>query len=219
LDRDNLRGRVALAGTLTATVQKVAHRPVGSAPVWAVHIDEPESLRLRGTLKVRWMDFKATDAPQPAAAFPGSTHVVGYAEGLPELWLNSSFEGLQGLLDDRKGRKGSDKGLHDLLRTGIARSAWLVMLADAVAGIRTDDDGEPDWPEAPWQAEILKAVLPEMAPAKPEREQLRLALDARQGLGGALDYFARAEAVVSDLVTSNKTLRAFAQTYRQENQE
>src|SRR5262245_4516679 len=52
LDRDNVRGRVALVTTLSAAVNGVPHRPVALASGWTVYSDEPESLRLHGTLKV-----------------------------------------------------------------------------------------------------------------------------------------------------------------------
>ncbi len=168
IDRDNMRDRVTLVTTLTATVGGTPHRPVATAPAWTVYADEPESLRLKGTLRVRWLNFKLPDAPLPARDFPKSTHVLAFTGGVPELWLNSGFEGLEAILKDRRDRRGAERGLHDFQRTGIARAVWLALISDAITAVRTDsiDDGtsEPDWPEKPWQAEILKLVLPEVAP-------------------------------------------------------
>ena len=138
LDRDNLRGRVALVTTLTAAVNGVLHRPVALASGWTIYADEPESLRLKGTLKVKWLNFKSQDALAPAKDYPNSTHVVAFTGGVPELWLNSGFEGLEPLLKDRKDRQGADKGLHDLQRTGIARGVWMALIADALAAIREE---------------------------------------------------------------------------------
>lgn len=219
LDRDNLRGRVALVTTLTATVNGVSHRPVALAFGWTVHADEPESLRLKGTLKVTWKNFKETD-DLPAKDFPTSTHVVAFTRGVPELWLNSGFEGLEPLLKDRKDRRGADKGLHDFQRTGIARGVWMALISDALAAIQADEAGdeaaEPDWPEVPWQAEILKRVLPEVAPGKSDRELLRLGVEQWRQHPGAAEFFARAEAVVGDLVKANELVRRFVQNYRGE---
>jgi hypothetical protein len=198
------------------------HRPVAVAPVWAVHADEPESLRLKGTLRVRWLNFKLPDAPTPARDFPKSTHVVAFTGGVPELWLNSGFEGLEPLLKDRKDRRGADKGLHDFQRTGIARGVWLTLIADALSAVRgAGDDGseEPDWPEIPWQAEVLKLVLPEVAPGKSDRELLAMATGEWRGHPGAAEFFARAEAVVGDIVKANESLRRFVQNYRGEDTE
>jgi len=220
LDRDNLRGRVALVTTLTAAVNGVPQRPVATASGWTIHVDEPESLRLKGTLKVKWLNFKNSDAPLPAKDYPTSTHVLAFTGGVPELWLNSGFEGLEPLLKDRKDRRGADKGLHDFQRTGIARSVWMALISDSLAAIRVDtaDDeyAETDWPEIPWQAEILKKVLPEVAPGKSDRELLRLAVEEWRQHPGAEEFLSRAEAVVGDLVKANELVRRFVQNYRGE---
>jgi hypothetical protein len=222
LNRDNVRDRIALVTTMTATVDGIPYRPVASTSGWTVYADEPESLRLRGTLQVRWLNFKLPDAPPPARDFPTSTHVVAFTGGVPQLWLNSGFYGLEPLLKDRKDRRGADKGLHDFQRTGIARSVWMALIANALAAVRRDSVGdevsEPDWPEAPWQAEILKLVLPEVAPGKSDRELLAMAAGEWREDPGAADFFARAEAVVGDLVKANESLRRFVQNYQGEGQ-
>ncbi len=218
LDRDNIRGRVAVVTTLTATVSAVPHRPVCLAPGWTVYADEPESLLLKGTLRVRWENFKNPDTALPARDFPNSTHMVVFAGAMPQLWLNSGFDGLRPLLSDRKDRRDiADKGLHDFQRTGIARGVWMALIADALAGVRLDaaEDGadEPDWPETPWQAEILRLVLPEVAPGKSDRELLRLVVDDWRQQPAAAEFFARAEAVVGDIVKANESLRRFVLNY------
>jgi hypothetical protein len=173
LDRDNVCDRIDLLARLTATIKGVAHRPVATALEWSIYADEPESLRLKGTLRVRWLNFKLPGAPLPACDFPESTHIVAFPGGMPEIWLNSGFEGLESLLGDRKDRRGADKGLHDFQRTGIARAAWMTLIADAMSavqgGANDAESGEPDWPEKPWQTEILKLLLPQVAPGKSER--------------------------------------------------
>src|SRR5207248_1839997 len=73
LERDNYRDRVELRATLTASVGGAKHRPVALGSPWTLHFDEPASLRLRGTLSVRWVDFKAPDTAPPARDFPNST--------------------------------------------------------------------------------------------------------------------------------------------------
>lgn len=222
LDRDNFRGRVAVVPVLTATVGGIPHRPVGSAAGWTLHFDEPESLRLRGTLRVRWVNFKAEDADPLAQQFPDSTHLAWFGAGqaLPEVWLNSAFEGLEPLLRDRKDRRGSEKGLHDMQRLSIARGVWMALVADALASVRVaaDESGadEPDWPEAEWQAEVLRRVLPEVAPGKADRELLTLAATEWRSHPGAAEFYARAEAVVGDMIRANETLRRFVQSYRGE---
>jgi hypothetical protein len=218
LDRENVRDRVDLTTILSAEVGGVTNRPVAVAPGWIAYADEPESLRLKGTLRVRWLNFTSLASPVLARAFPHSTHLVHFTSGMPELWLNSGFAGLEPLLKDRKDRRGADKALHDFQRTGIARGAWLALIADAMSAVQGDaadeQSDELGWPEKPWQAEILKRVLPQVAPDKSERELLTMAAQAwREGCG---DFFARAEAVVGDIVKANESIRRYVQSHRVE---
>jgi hypothetical protein len=222
LDRDNFRSRAVVIPVLTATVDGIPHRPVGTAAGWVVHFDEPESLRLRGTLRVRWVNFKAEDTDLLAKQFPDSTHLAWFGAGqaLPEVWLNSAFEGLEPLLRDRKNRRGVEKGLHDMQRLGIARGVWMALVADALASVRmaSDEAGSdgPDWPEAEWQAEVLRRVLPQVAPGKADRELLDLAATEWRSHPGAAEFLSRAEAVVGEMIRANETLRRFVQNYRGE---
>lgn len=214
LDRDNFLDRIALATTLTAMVDGVPHRPVAMANSWTVYADEPESLHLRGTLQVKWKNFKET-TDLPAKDFPEATHVLAFTEGLPELWLNSAFTGLESLLKDRKDRKGTDRGLHDVLRAGIARTVWLALIADALAAVRIDESGdlEPDWPETPWQSEVLKMVLSDVAPGQSDRQLLGMAAKEWRESPGAGEFYARAEAVTGDIVKANAMIRRLVQSY------
>jgi len=218
LDKDNVRDRVDLTAILSAEVGGVTNRPVAAAPGWIAYADEPESLRLKGTLRVRWLNFTLPDAPLLPRQFSKSTHLVTFNSGMPELWLNSGFAGLEPLLKDRKDRRGADKALHDFLRTGIARGAWLALIADSMSAVRGDTSDEQsdelDWPEKPWQAEILKLVLPLVAPGKSDRELLTMVTGEWREDPGCGDFFARAEAVVGDIVKANESIRRFVQSYQ-----
>ena len=215
LDRDSVSDRIFLESTFAATIDGIPNRPVATTPRWTIYADEPRSLSLKGNLKVRWLDFKKTEE-SPAKEFPKCTHVVAFNSGVPELWLNSGFEGLEPLLKDRKDRRGAEKGVHDVLRTGIARSVWLTLIADALSAVREEsaaNETMPDWPEKPWQAEVLKLVLYDVAPGKSEIELLSMASKEWRESPGSGEFFARAEAVVGDIVRSNELLRRFVQNY------
>jgi hypothetical protein len=214
LDRDNFRGRALLRPRLTAAVGGVAHRPVGEPAGWAVHFDEPAGLRLGGRLRVRWVDFRAEGADPLASQFADATHLVSFGAGdePPELWLNASFEGLDGLLRDGE-RGGAERGVHDLLRTGIARGVWMELVAVAMAAIRAEDGGggRAEWPEAEWQREVLRRILPRVAPGKPGRELLELAATEWRSPAGAGEFYARAEAAVGDMIRADESLRRLIQ--------
>jgi hypothetical protein len=216
LDRDNFRGRAFLRPRLIGAVGGVPHRPVAEPAGWTVHFDEPAGLRLGGRLRVRWVDFTAEGADPLARQFPGSAHLVYFGTGdtAPEVWLNSAFDGLDELLRDAD-RDGAKRGVHDLLRTGIARGVWMELVAVAMAAIRAGDGegrGEKaDWPEAEWQCDVLRRVLPRVAPGKPERELLELAATEWRAHPGAGEFYARAEAVVGEMIRADESLRRLIQ--------
>jgi hypothetical protein len=219
LDRDNFRGRALLRPRLTAAVGGIAHRTVAEPAAWALHFDEPAGLRLGGRLRVRWMDFRSESADPLAKQFPDSSHVVCFGAGdeTPELWLNASFEGLDGLLRDGE-REDAERGVHSLLRTDIARGVWMELLAVAMTAVRIDDGGRADWPEAEWQREVLRRVLPRVAPGKPERELLELAATEWRSHPGAGGFYARAGAVVGDLIKADESLRRLIQANEEEDE-
>lgn len=217
MDRDNYRGRVRLEATLTATVGEVPHRPVAETNPWAVYFDTPETFRLGKALPVKWHDFTRDDAPLVAKPFKDGTHVVDFDRPLPTLFLNTAFAGLEGLLKDRKDRKGTERAIHDLLRTGIARSVWLALFRDALAEVREAEDGAAvEWPETPWRAEVLRHILPEVMPGKSDAEMLHMVLTDWQEPQRAGELFARAEAVLCDVVKGNEHLRRFVQKNAEE---
>jgi len=218
IDRDNASERTYLTAALTAEVRGVANRPVAATPRWTVYADEPQSLHFQGTLRVSWLDFEALDAPPLARDFPRSTHVVDFDGNTPRLLLNSRFDGLHALLGDRKGRQGVDRALHDFQRMSIARATWLALIAEALAGVQGDPNDPtdvPDWPASEWKTEVLKHVLPLVAPDKGEAELLALAAGDWRG-EGAGQFFARAEAVIGERLGANGSVRRYVQTYERE---
>lgn len=217
LDRDNYRGRVRLDGTVTATIDGVSHRPVAETNPWAVYVDAPETFRLGKALPVKWHDFTRDDAPLVAKAFKEGTHVIDFDRPLPTLFLNTAFAGLEGLLKDRKDRKGTERAIHDLLRTGIARSVWLALFRDSLSEVKEADEGAAvEWPETPWRAEVLRHILPEVMPGKSDAEMLRMVLTDWQEPQRAGELFARAEGVIGDVVKANEHLRRFVKKNSEE---
>ncbi len=219
VDRANFRGRAILRARLTAAAGGVPHRLVAEAAGWDLLFDEPAGLRLGGKMPVRWVDFAAEDAPPLARQFPDATHVVSFGPGdePPELWLNASFEGLDGLLRDDDGRDAPGRGVHDALRLGIARAVWLELVGVAMAGIRLDDadEGRPPqagWPEAEWQRDVLGRILPRVAPGRPPRELLELAAAEWRSPRGAGEFYARAEAAIGEMLQAGKALRRYIQS-------
>ena len=88
------------------------------------------------------------------------------------------------------------------------------LVAAAMAAVRTEDDSgavRADWPEAEWQREVLRRVLPRVEPGKPERELLELAATVWRAHPGAGDFYASAEAAVGDIIRVDESLRRLIQ--------
>ena len=213
LSRASFRDKAMLQAILTGTVDSVRFRPVAVSDPWTLYFDPSESFRTAGSLPVKWCDFKAESAPPIAAQFPDAPYVVDMDTSLPEILLNTSFEGLEPLLRDTKDRSAVEQALHDSTRMSIARSVWMVLLTDSMAAIRSgEDNADPTWPEREWQAEVLRRILPEIDSAKSEAEILRLATNEWRTHPGSAAFLSRAEAVIGEFVGANKTLRKSTQT-------
>ncbi|MGP0065013.1 MAG: hypothetical protein ACLQGP_15625 [Isosphaeraceae bacterium] len=109
------------------------------------------------------------------------------------------------------------KGVHDMLPLGIARSVWMALVADAMAAVRVEGDAAgPEWPEAAWQAEVLRRVLRRVSSRKSDRELLELAATDWRTHPGAAAFWARAEAAVGDLIRADETLRRLIEEERED---
>jgi hypothetical protein len=78
----------------------------------------------------------------------------------PVLFLNSSFEHLDGLLGSQRGRPAHQRALHDQVRSAIASEVWTLLCLDAIAASEVNDDGEVSWPQEDWRRTTLTAMLP-----------------------------------------------------------
>jgi hypothetical protein len=213
LSRASFREKATLQAILTGTIDSVPCRPVSFSDQWSLYFDPSESFRIAGSLAVKWCDFKAESAPPIAKQFPDASYVVEMDKSLPEILLNSSFEGLEPLLRDTKDRSPVEQALHDSTRMSIARSVWMALLNDSVAGIKPgDDNDDPTWPDREWQAEVLKRILPEIDTAKSEAELLRLTANEWRTHPGSALFLSRAEAAIGEFVGANKSLRKSTQT-------
>jgi hypothetical protein len=219
LDRANYGGRILLGPRLVVAGGD-APRLAAEAEAYEVYVDEPAGLDFAGGLRLRWRDFRAADADPLARQFANVTHVVSFGAGdePPEVWLNESFEGLRGLLEggERDERRRAE---HDLVRTDIARSVWSELLNAAMAAVRAEDDGgeaRAEWPGAEWQREVLRRVLPRVAPGRSLHELLELAAGEWREYPGACEFQARAGAVIGEIVRADEAVRRLVQASEEE---
>ena len=206
--REFFSGRLDLSASASATVNGIPSRLVAKSEPWWVFFDEPNTVKVGGALKVKWVDFQDTGAPHVARQFPDATHVVDLDGALPVVYLNQSFEGLHALLKDQKDRSTVEQALHDAHRYSIARSVWMALLMDSLAAVRMEEgETEALWPDKEWQREVLRRLLPKIVPHKTDQELLNMAGEDWQSGTGLASFLPRAEAAIGDFIECNAALR------------
>jgi hypothetical protein len=90
------------------------------------------------------------------------------------------------------------------------------LVAVAMAAIRVEEgEGggavQAEWPEAEWQCDVLRRVLPRVAPGKPERELLEMAATEWRSHPGAGEFYPRADAAVGDMIHTDESVRRYIQ--------
>jgi hypothetical protein len=177
-----------------------------------INFDQPPIASKTGAIDVRWVDFKAHDAPAFLRDYvnePFYCDLPDDPDAKPVVFLNSSkdFDRLPQILDDRP-RRGYPLALHNSERSGIARSVWMAMLNTALAAIREGEgDADPDWPDATWQRQVLKILLPRVYRNQTEAEALKSAHQAWQGRQGAGIIESRGQAEINRRIEAAKLLR------------
>ncbi|MFZ4434772.1 MAG: hypothetical protein ACOYOQ_16395 [Microthrixaceae bacterium] len=161
LDRGSWFGTVELSAVISATVDERDHRMIGRSPSWTLYLDDLPRPPITSAMSIKWVAFAEPDAePAVLRTHEADPYHVELDDEDPTLYLNSSFNGLVGLLADRARPPGAERALHNATRAQIAVSAWQTLLVDAVAHIGLDDDDdEPEWPSASWRETILRKLL------------------------------------------------------------
>lgn len=164
VDRVLWFGRGSLQAYITATVDSVPNRIVGTAEAWDVELDDLPPSPVANSLPVRWIDFRHPGEETYLVRFAADPYYLRIDPDRPALLLNKDFDGLDQLLADRR-RRAADRALHDQARANIASEVWMGLFnasLDAVEQI----DGTVAWPDADWQRVVLEALLVRMYPER-----------------------------------------------------
>lgn len=207
--RANFRGSASVSAIVSGVAFDRNNRFVGRSSEWQLHFDEPDVRPMTGTMKVRWMDFENPD--------PGLDFLKSYQDrefysdmqsDVPTLYLNKSesFDGLPALLDDRR-RRTEDLPLHNAERVSVARSVWMGLINTAIASVRHDEDGVPDWPLEPWKRLVLKRFLHRVYPTHGDDELLVEVDEAWRSSERTAELESRLQLAVDDVISAGKLLR------------
>lgn len=160
LDRQLFAGTVNLRAILYGTVDELDHRYLGESSAWEIVLDPGSRPPVSGALPVRWVDFTASTDVELHGIKEEPFYLNMSTGALPEVLLNSSFQGLPELFPDTGRPPGQWGSLHELQRLSIARSVWMAMFQVSLAAVESPEGEEPDWPGVEWQRRVLREILP-----------------------------------------------------------
>ncbi|MGW2216993.1 hypothetical protein ACWCSD_18570 [Nonomuraea sp. NPDC001684] len=158
LRHDQHVGRPELSAHLVATVDGVPGRLIATAgDPWTIDL-RAQTPTQRDEITVRWLDFADERNPH-LHHLKYDPWTVETAGDEPALYLNSGFEGLKAMLEERSS-KGAAREAREALAAQITMSMWSALFNTAVQ--RTNDNGS-EWPTG-WHGAVLRRMVPDLFP-------------------------------------------------------
>lgn len=167
--RDDHVGRASLAAYAVATVDGVEGRSITETDAdWTVDVVADEPLGgLRLDVKQASFSKSAREWLRPYADVPW---VIDASGRLPLVMINTDVEGFSDLLGGNGG--GIENKIHELLLSQMATDVWTAVFHSAVGDLEVEPDGSPVFP-TDWRGEVLRKMLPDVAPGLHVEEALR----------------------------------------------
>jgi len=177
LDRLDWFGTITVSAIVLGTVDGIDHRLIGSAEPWHIALDDLPRPPVGQAMTLTWENFRAPskDGRSYLAKYADEPYFLKIDPTDPVLFLNSDFEGLVGLLGDRRRRPPAERALHDQARGAIAAEAWLLLFLDAIGHVEIEL-GDIAWPQEDWRQNVLRTFLESMYGAADD-EMLRRAYE------------------------------------------
>ncbi|MBU3865635.1 hypothetical protein KN815_16585 [Streptomyces sp. 4503] len=184
LDRDDHLDRASLAVHVVATVGGVEGRIIGSTDQdqeWMIDLTADAPVRDR-ELDVSKVSFAR--GGDRLRSFQGAPWVLDTAGRMPAVRLNSDFEGLVALVESQGSTMKSI--MREVLLAQMRSDVWAAVFHTAIGDLEIEDDGTPLFPPD-WRGAVLREMLPDIVPGRPEDDALREVHTRRTGEGGWAD--------------------------------
>lgn len=185
IDRDEHIGRLQLTGLVTATVDGVPGRLLGTAEeAWTVDVDARTAHREQ-EIRVVEVDFGASPHPQ-LSEFRHDEWTIDPSGDVPTVYINTAVEGVARLLNAKpSGMSPAESALQKALAAKLGTELWVTLFNSAADEVRMED-GEPQWPGG-WRDYALRRMLPDVCPDRSPDDALRELVTRRTGgVGGDL---------------------------------
>ncbi|MEU6067242.1 hypothetical protein ABZ864_22810 [Streptomyces sp. NPDC047082] len=182
IDRDDHVGRLQLTGIVTATVDGIPGRLIGTTEeAWTVDVDVRTAHREQ-EIRVVEVDFGASSHPQ-LNDFRHDEWTVDASGGVPTVYINTAVEEVARLLSAKpRGLSLAESVLQKALAAKLGTELWVTLFNSAVDEVRLED-GEPQWPGG-WRDSTLRRMLPDVCPDRSPEDALRELVARRTGTGG-----------------------------------
>ncbi|MBV7698739.1 hypothetical protein [Streptomyces sp. TRM70350] len=179
LRREEHVKRSQLTARVVATVDGVEGRLIGvSEATWDVDFEAKIPAAER-SVKMRWVDFTEHDHLKEYRDDPWLVDSEG---GEPVLLLNSSVDGLRGVLENAA--TAEQKLVREIMASQVASEAWSAMFNAAIYACDMVD-GEPQWPGG-WHEDVLRRMIPDLYPdLSPEDALIELVQGRAEGENGS----------------------------------
>ncbi|MFJ6499632.1 hypothetical protein OG280_24320 [Streptomyces virginiae] len=182
VDRDEHLGRLQLTGIVTATVDGVPGRLIGSAEdAWTVDVDARTAHREQD-IRMTEVDFGSDEHPH-LHDFRHNEWAIDANGAVPTVYVNTALEGVARLLGaPARGMSPAESALQKALAAKLGTDLWVTLFHSAADEVFAED-GEPQWPGG-WRDNVLKRMLPDVCPDLSPSDALRELLSRRVGGAG-----------------------------------
>lgn len=207
IEREAVAGRIVLRPLVSSPSSAGNYLLAPDYSEWAIYVDEPSAPVIEGSIQVIWRTF-AEDTEYPfLAEYRDQPFFTDYGPELPILFLNRGFAGLPELLEDRRGRKPIERALHDLEEVSIARTVWDGLLDVSLASLVVDEEtSEVTMPEAEWQQQVIRVLLPGLYPDMAEGDALQQLYEDHQDAAGVKTIESRSQIAVARQLSAHSKL-------------
>ncbi|MFG3102869.1 hypothetical protein ACGFZL_20455 [Streptomyces sp. NPDC048182] len=216
--RDDHVGRAGLAAHAVATIDGVPGRSVTETNGdWTVDVAAEEPLGgLHLDVKQAGFSKSAREWLRPYADVPW---VIDTSGRLPLVMINTDVEGFSDLLGGDNG--GIENKIHELLLSQMATDVWTAVFHSAVGDLEVEPDGSPVFP-TDWKGEVLREMLPDVAPGLRVEDALRSVHRRRTGDEGWSELQTRIHSAAVRRAGASKAvanaLRALQQLNREDSE-
>ncbi|WP_228538256.1 hypothetical protein [Nocardia sp. XZ_19_385] len=182
LRREDHLDRATLAVHVVATVDATDGRIIASTQQdWLVDLTADAPLRDR-QLDVSTISFARST--EWLRSFRDAPWIVETSGRMPAVRLNSDFEGLAALMEERGSKVESMMG--EILLAHMCADVWTAVFHTAIGDLEIEEDGTPVFP-ADWRGAVLREMLPDIIPGREATDALREVHLRRTGQGSWAD--------------------------------